>query len=185
MSTTSATITFTAGTSDGSGVAWGSPGNVLASDDSRSTAALSSGSASSEVLHGSGFALGIPPEAEIKGIQASMEARFTGGGASVNVDSFRLEDTLAQVSGSDDKAGPTALTGSDATTTFGSSTDKWNANFHLAADLLARNFGVGMTALRATGSPQAEVDHISATIHYTVPGRGRGRSLRRWVYGHR
>lgn len=172
------------GTTSGPGVAWVNPGNIVASDNVRATCSLSSGSPNSQILHADEFNFGIPPESDLLGIEVNAEWRKTGTG-DVNCNSFRLEENLVQPAGSDDKAGPTALPATEATSTFGGVADLWAANFRLAADLIALAFGIGLTCQRATLSPVAEVDHISVTLTYNAPGRFRTRGLRRWAYGHR
>lgn len=157
---TSATNTTGVGT-----VAWGSPVNVLASDNARSAAALG-GSATSNYLVATGFGFDIPDSATINGITIGVERRRTGSG---NILDFASRLVKAGVIQSTDVLSTANWSTTEGYVNRGSTSNLWGTAW-LPSDINDPGFGFALSARTTTATAGgADVDHIRATITYTLP----------------
>ena len=147
-------------------VAWSDPGNVVASDNTRSFSGLLAG-AQSNYLLASGFGFSIPDGSTIDGVVVEIEksASYTG------VVDNRVRIVKGGVVGATDKAAVgiwDTLSASEAYTTYGGASDKWGETW-TAADINASDFGVAISA--RNNHPKfprtAYVDHVRITVYYT------------------
>lgn len=145
---------------------WGSPGNIVSSNDTRASVALTG--ATSHYLFASTFDFSaITAGSTINGIQVDIERSKTGGGT-VADSNIRL-----MIGGSftgNNKSAGASWAGSDQTDSFGGSSDLWGTT-PAAADVKTNDttFGVGISATCAT-SATALVDYVSMSITWTAPG---------------
>jgi hypothetical protein len=170
--------TAAANNADSGSVAWSNPSNALASDDSRTTATLSSSSESNglDLTAFAGFsalsAFAIPT-----GLTINIERRkspFDG-----------VADAQVQLLSAGSAVGPNkANLGVEWPITDGTASYNWTAAELAAAgigaaQLAASGFGVRVRAIETSGEfgPDAEVDHVQATLDYDLfipivnPGR--------------
>lgn len=150
-------------------VAWSSPGNAAASDDSRATATIGSGLTPSEYLLATNFGFSIPTGATIDGITVTVERSSTQANR-VSTNAVRI--VKGGVIGSTDKADGANWPTSDATLDYGGAADLWGESW-TAADINASNFGFAISAAAtAPGTRDAQVDHITITVTYTEAAGG-------------
>lgn len=152
---------------DASGsVSWSNVNNILTSDDSRATAAPTSGSPT-HLLYGTNFGFSIPSNATITGVELYVELSKTAGVANCNDSQVRL--WISGAAGSENKArAGNNWTTSDVDTLFGSQTDVWGESL-TPAIVNASNFGGGIAAKQVASTPTAQIDHLYMTVYYTVP----------------
>lgn len=111
---------------------WSSPGNVTASDNTRTTALCNSGSIT-HYLQATGFGFAVPTGATIDGIVVEWERGAT------NVADYASRIVKGGSVGSTDKSGGTWPT-SDAYASYGGASDLWGTTW-TPADINASNFG--------------------------------------------
>jgi len=157
----------TAAISTGGGKAWSSPTAVYSSDDSRALTFLG-GSESSQQLQATDFNFSIPAGATIDGIEVSIER-------SQDTLPQDIEDSLVQLikggtpSGNNKADTVTAWPTTDATATYGSSSDLWGLSL-TPTDINASNFGIAISAYndRDPGlGVNGRIDHTTITVYYT------------------
>lgn len=146
---------------------WSNPGNAAASDDTRADAATFMDS--TEYLKATNFGFSIPSGATVDGIEVFIERRdINNPGGSMD---DRVRIVKGGTVGSTDKAdGATEWPTTDGTATYGSSSDKWGETW-TRTDINATDFGMVLASTDGGGSGAPEVDHISITVHYTLPPR--------------
>jgi hypothetical protein len=154
--------------SGGGTVAWTSPTNVYASDNSRASVSLGKG-VISQYLQATGFGFTIPTTATINGIQVDIE-RYANN-TLITDNSVRI--IKGGTSSGDDKADTaTGWPAADAYATYGGSTDLWGLTW-AASDINNSTFGVALDIKNnKTGKDAAYigyVDHIKITVYYTIP----------------
>jgi len=150
---------YTQGTS---GYAWTNPGNTLASDNSRGSVSRSDWDVwYSRVLDYDGFSFAIPAGATIDGVVAEFEGY---GSIKLNWQARLIKGGTA--------SGTTYekdIPGSEAQTSFGSSSDLWG-NTLTATDVNAATFGVRLRVKHLSegfAGRTAYCDAVRLTVHYT------------------
>ena len=159
-----------AGATSGSGTAWANTGNIF-SDNATYATATGQG-ITSQNLNATNFNFGLPVNATIVGIQASI-ARFRSGtalGGNIQDTSLRILKGGVQV-GTNNGATATNWPDSEAVANYGSPTDLWGAGL-TAADVNASNFGISLVIdiSAAFGNRIANVEYINMSVTYTLPG---------------
>lgn len=159
-----------AGTTANDGVgdtAWSNLGNAAASDNSYMTAALGSGSRTTQTGLFTNFGFSIPAGATIDGVEVLGERK-----TSINTRGKDQSVKLIKggtVSGNE-KANATAYTTSDVQVTYGGPSDLWGLTL-TPSDVNASNFGVAFRANNnASGSATVSVDVINIKVYYTLTG---------------
>lgn len=160
-----------------SGSDWINPGNITASDDSRSTAALT-GSASlrfTQYLIASNFGFSIPSGATIDGILVEIERSATTTSGSPRDLIVQLTDDAASTGLAGDNKADTATTWptTDAYASYGGASDTW-AFSPTDSIINASGFGVLIRAQKTSGetSTTVRVDHVRITVYYTAGASG-------------
>lgn len=158
-------------------ITWSDPGNITSSDDTRATASFGSPD-SSHYLKATNFGFAIPTGATIDGITVAWERRATGGTYLDNAVRIVKGGTI----GATDKASGTTWPGTEATATYGSSSDLWGETW-TATDINSSTFGAALSVscgtMCAMGQPQ--VDNMKITVNYTASTPGV--SATRWAMG--
>ena len=150
-------------------VAWSTPTNIGSSNNARATAVLNN--QQSEYLKATRFtSFAIPGGAIIDGIVVEIEKSLTAGTGT-------LEDTTVQlvkrgvIVGQNRASQGAAWTGTDAYSTYGSSTDTWGVVWtpsDINASGIGFSFGVVFSCTEtASLSATAGVDHVRITVYYT------------------
>jgi hypothetical protein len=167
--------------SGGGDLSFASPGNVYTSNNSYTTAStlvsLFNGNTAS--VQATNFNFSIPASAVICGIEAEIEKSATNIGFNI----FLLESYVTDLNVQLIKGGSVIgsnhaqsahWTGTDGYTTYGGSSDDWDAgSAWLPADINASNFGISFSARinDLVGlMPVARIDHIRLTVYYYDPG---------------
>lgn len=156
-------------------LAWSNIGNVVLSDDITASAGKAVGLFSSVktnylVLDHWGFA--IPPAATVCGIEVTIERRLAGVaiGSSVTDHSIRIVKN-GGITGTD-HANTTNWTTTDASYTYGNSSDKWAPSW-VPAEINAPDFGIAIAASLNAGLVglfiTAHIDQVRITIYYSNP----------------
>jgi hypothetical protein len=155
---------------------WTDPGNAAASDDSRAVAAgLGAANTTSEYLLVTNFGFSIPGGATIDGITVALERSATQA-SRVNTNEVKI--VKGGVIGSENKADGAAWPTTEASLNYGGVADLWSETWSVA-DINASNFGVVIGAsATASGTRDAQVDHVTITVDYTEGGGGGGQPPR-------
>jgi len=144
---------------------WNNLDNVKSSDDN--CASITSWRFSSPdyswVLYATNFGFSIPDGAVINGILVQYERHD---------ENASVVDALVQLVKGGSRQGDNKSTGAswpdntDATISFGGSSDLWNLSW-TAADINASGFGVAVVAQATGNRPDAYIDHLKITVYYT------------------
>mgnify|MGYP001281628161 CR=1 FL=1 len=171
-----ASVTRSCGTganlSTGGSAVWSNPSNITASDDSYSTATFNGGlgGGSFDYLKATNFGFSIDSGATIDGIEVIIERKDAGGSVTDSEIKILNGDGSAGV-GTTNKSGGAAWPTSDASTTFGGSSDKWGETW-TPAKINSSDFGAYIKPTSSVGlraSDVASVDHVQITVHFTAP----------------
>ena len=146
-------------------VAITNPSNAQFTDASYATSLLLGGQISN-YLKVTNFNFGVPSDATVTGVTVSI-TRHSTVGSTMNDDSIKLVKG-GTISGND-KATGTAWGTSDATVTYGSSSDLWGLSL-APADINASNFGVVVAATTALAAT-VDIDSVLISIDYTGSNR--------------
>jgi len=160
-SVTSNPTSFSNNTSSGA-VAWSNMNNVTSSDDNRATATLDNNS--TYILMATSTGISVPAGAIIDGIEVKIEKSSTNNMVRDNLVSLIKENVIV---GEDKSSGGSWPNGTDATSTYGSATDRWGEAWN-ADDINSSNFGVAVQAAHVFTSSPARIDQILITVHYTL-----------------
>ena len=155
-----------AATSSGGTAFWSfSPTHVKTSNNSYATISLADVDECGE-LRATDFGFTIPAGATIDGIIVDVERN---GGTDV-IDYCKLmKGGVTQIT----EKGGSALSGTDTIQSFGGASDLWS-NTWSYSDINASNFGVAYIVVTTNMvSADANVDHITVTVHYTASTGGR------------
>lgn len=160
-------------------VAWTTPANVTANDNTGTSAAsLSSlGSPTSQLLQATSFGFSIPANATVNGISVSVKKGFTG----TNIWDNSIKIMKAGTATGTEKA-DTATIWSQVTScsvgtgwgtaSYGGAADLWGTTW-IPSDINASNFGVQVQAQNKNSSTStACVDVVSVTVTYTPGPKG-------------
>ena len=152
---------------------WSNAGNITASDNSYATATFNGGMGGGgfDYLKATNFGFSIDSGATIDGIEVIIERKDAGGSITDSEIKILNGDGSAGV-GSSNKSGGAAWPTSDASTTFGGSSDTWSETW-TPAKVNSSDFGVYIRCSSGAGfgqSDTASVDHVQITVHYTAAG---------------
>ena len=151
--------------------AWSNAGNITASDNSYATATFNGGLGGGgfDYLKATNFGFSIDSGATIDGIEVIIERKDAGGSITDSEIKILNGDGSAGI-GTSNKSGGAAWPTSDASTTFGGSSDTWSETW-TPAKVNSSDFGVYIRCSSGAGfgvSDTASVDHVQITVHYTV-----------------
>ena len=167
------------------GVAWTSPGNITASDDSYASVDLTLTNTTSQALQATNFGFGIPPHATIDGILCTFERKASA--ESVIRDNHVYLIYSNNLLGDNKVSAPAYWLTTEGDVTFGSPSDQWGATL-TPSIVNDSSFGVLIDAQYYSayaGTETAYVDRIYITVYYTVDflcGWGSG-SISKIYYG--
>jgi hypothetical protein len=149
--------------------AWGSASNVVSSNNKYASATSLTTSTVSNYLVATGFGFAIPAGSTINGIQVSIERRDGEVSSSRYIWDNSVKIVKAGAITGSEHANTTAnWPTSDASASYGSTTDLWGTTW-TAADINAANFGVAISARGSSSSNEtARVDNIRITVTYTT-----------------
>lgn len=146
----------------GANTDWSNPGNVVSSNNTRATAALSNGS-HSDYLAATNYSFSIPGSDTIVGIEVSIEANRTGD---VNISGVAVTKDGSSLIGSTNPN--QALSGTDTAYTYGGASDLWGDTW-TPAEINASTFGALVRCLgRPFAGGTAQIDHITITVYTTA-----------------
>ena len=157
-------------------IAWATPGNITASDDTRSVA-IDNAVSISHYLKGTNFSFNIAAGATVDGIICEVEQHgLASGAASVpDENSIRLVNGAGTIVG-DNKSTNATLpvgAGNEAFISYGGASDDWNASL-TASDINDVDFGcvfaVDLIGGGGADLSQAQVDSIRITVNFTPTG---------------
>lgn len=144
-------------------VAWTDAGNAEASDNAYAgTGSGVNPSASSQYLKATNFGFAIPSGATILGIEVSVERKADSAGIISDLKARLVKGGTVQAT---DKAAAGTWGNSDATVTYGGSTDKWSGTW-TAADINDADFGFVLQVQGTGSSTTPRVDHIQIAVTY-------------------
>jgi hypothetical protein len=151
----------------GSSASWSGVSNALASDNSYTSASLSTNGDFTDHLIIADFGFNISASDIILGIEVEIE-RF---GDKVKDNQIRI--VKGGTVGSTDKSATVNWPNTDPNTyrLYGASNDLWGETW-LPADINAANFGVAISARRVGGGggvATPRIDHVRITIHFETP----------------
>lgn len=172
------------------GSPWVSPSAAVGSDDSRASSTTPSAAGNTDILLLGGFAISLPPNSNVVGVELWVEGH-TGGsaflpvvGARATLDGGISFPFIATASGGLVllPAGPP-----DVSVPLGSALDTWGGSGPSpppgigAAEILNPAFAIGVQAADFGGSASDtySIDSVALTVHTvpTVPGIGAGGAL--------
>ena len=166
MTTTSIKQPARSGATSGS-PAWSNPGYLLSSDNARSSVTVPDGEESGTLL-ASKFGFYIPPDSTLEGVEVIVERRASAGSAIMDA-TISLVDDAGEPIGDNAADLVNYWPTTEATKTYGSSTDLWNADLTLAI-VGHDQFGVAIVVRNeAEVDVAAEVDAVWITVYYTPP----------------
>ena len=150
-------------------VAWATPSNATASENTRTTATLGA-SAVSQYLKATNFGFAIPSGATIDGIQAEVEHSMSTltGGVRASDSSVKLVQG-GVIGGTDLATNVTLASTTDAYKSYGGATSLWGRSWAYT-DINATDFGVATSYTANTIGGTPRVDHIRITVYYTAGG---------------
>lgn len=158
---------------------WINPTNVSgAQNGSYATAACAGSGTVTARLAFSNFGFSIPEGSTILGYSLSIVAKGSADASDAFYNGYsELRIGGARVS-SWANSGPTAITTSDATYTFGGATDLWNHAAATVTQINASGFGFDIMCGPSTAIT-ISVDSATATVYYTPPGGLLGNKINR------
>lgn len=149
----------------GAGTSWGTPGNIVSSNNSRATYTLNANTQSNN-LDATGFGFAIPTTAVIVGVYAQIERMANGSSSLDDEDVFLLKAGAA--AGTDHaELSNYYPNGTESVEDYGSSSDLWGTTW-TPAQINASNFGLRLKVDNDNTSSQriASIDHIQITVYY-------------------
>lgn len=149
---------------------WNSPGNITASDNTRSDSNYTSGAGTfyTNYLKATNFGFSIPAGATIEGIVVEVEKLSDGNTANYYAYDTEIKIIKGGTIGSTNKATATHWPTSEAFASYGGASDLWGETWS-AADINGSTFGVAVSAaIYTTGSfIRIYVDSIRITVYYS------------------
>lgn len=140
-------------------VAWTSPSNVAASDNSYATVTVSAVAVVSNSLDVTNLGFSIPGGSTINGVLVEIEIKASVTGAAWN---------QIQVLPSGSSLFGDAISTTEAYVSYGGPTSLWGGLS--VATVNSSSFGVRLSVYRSSGGPQTvSMDHVRITVYYT-PG---------------
>ena len=157
-----------ASTSGGSGKAWNTTSYVYSSDNNDAYCRINSSGSRSEYLEVTNYGFAIPSNATIDGIEVAIEKSAQ---TSNNVEDARVYLTKTGTSNvGSDYAKSGYWTTSDAIYNYGGASDLWGTTWSVS-EINSSSFGVRIRASNdhANRKRYAYIDHVTITVHYTIP----------------
>lgn len=149
------------------GVAWTSPGNVAASDDSRATCANPGTGSDWLRLTNFGFSTSdIPAGSTIDGLEFEIECADTAGPAAPRDLEIFFRVTAGQVGSNAADVGVN-WPAVEAYVTHGGATSLYGRSW-TDTEIVSADFGIDI-AVDALGGATASVDHVRIRVYYTIP----------------
>jgi len=154
-------------------LAWTTPGNATATDDSKASVALTKNTGISNYIKATGFGFSVPSNARIDGITVEWEKsdNLDGGTGETQDNAVRIVKTDAI--GATDLSNVSNWTTTDTFVSYGGTTNLWGDTW-TAADINDSTFGAAISAknVKVSGggaATTAYVDSVRITITYTLP----------------
>ena len=154
-------------------LAWTTPGNATATDDSKASVALTKNTGISNYIKATGFGFSVPSNARIDGITVEWEKSdsLDGGAGETQDNAVRIVKTDAI--GATDLSNVSNWTTTDTFVSYGGVANLWGDTW-TAADINGSTFGAAISAKNAKVSgggaaTTAYVDSVRITITYTLP----------------
>lgn len=144
---------------------WSNPGNISAADASVANVVLTGAGDTSHWLVATDFGFSIPATDQIVGIVAEFRMRVAA--PSADLDSATL--WLGGAATGTEKTANSPLGGSFGYISRGGATDDWDATL-TGSDVNSTGFGVALSAVRFSGTPDIECDHVRVTVHHSPAG---------------
>lgn len=155
---------------NGGGVGWVNPSNAQSSNNAYATADLDDDGddRNSDYLNATGYGFSIPSGATVTGIEVKVE-RSASNSNEVRTETVQLIKAGNRVGDDYDGSSQSYNWGTtDATSTFGGSSDMWGTTW-TPAEINASNFGVAFVARNDNDeNTQARVDQITITVYYVT-----------------
>lgn len=151
----------------GAGQNWTSPGNVIASDDSRAVAGAPSGALDyTDYLRVTDFDFAIPTDATILGLVMTVEASTSNASYVAMLPAAYLVNGGSHLGSGKNPSGA-ALPATDTVFTMGSAGDTWGAAL-TPAIVNSTTFGLDLYGIYGStaGGQQIRVDHVTAQVTY-------------------
>lgn len=162
---------------------WTSPGNISASDNTRTQMTASSTAGNNDFLLVKGFGLEVPRNYVINGIIVQVERLRRGG------TSGEIRDNTVQLLKAGTRVGrnyaatSTNWGTSDTTVSYGETNDRWGVGW-LPSDVNNANFGVAIRVVN-TGDRVAEIDYVRVLVYAAPPEEVRDGIYRTgWMTAH-
>lgn len=163
---------------EGAGETWSSPSDAQTANGVRS--AYDAGAAPTpwpdgytHYLTAKQLTATVPTGATIDGVRATVRKRKSASGSGTWRDSAVHVIKGGSVQTAQNKATATAYTTSDASETYGGTTDKWGQTW-TAAEVNGSGFGIavscGVTGMGFSDTDTAEIDAVTIEVFYTLPG---------------
>ena len=151
---------------------WSNPGNIVSSNNSYATRALTSGNDSDKLI-ASNFGFSIPAGSTINGILVEVECKASAE-SSLQFENVILtpDGTWAGQVGDDKNDIGVYLGTTDAYKSYGGAADSWGRTW-TSTEINASGFGV-ILALLASANATGSIDHVRVTVYYTAganPGK--------------
>ena len=154
-------------------LAWTTPGNATATDDSKASVALTKNTGISNYIKATGFGFSVPSNARIDGITVEWEKsdNLDGGTGETQDNAVRIVKTDAI--GATDLSNISNWTTTDTFVSYGGAANLWGDTW-TAADINGSTFGAAISAknVKVSGggaATTAYVDSVRITITYTLP----------------
>ncbi len=115
----------------------------------------------------SGFVFSIPTNATIVGVEVMVRKNRSAGTSAVD-QTIQLLNASSVLIGTNKADTTTNWPSSLTNITYGSSSDDWSASL-TPTICNSANFGVGIQAKATANNVDVNVDHVTITIHYSLP----------------
>ena len=147
--------------------AWSNPGNITASDDSWATVSLSAGFSVSDALVATNFGFSIPLTATIDSIKVSIERSRSSGFAIVTDFVVQFTKDGTNPVGSNQAKWVSFWPTADAYVNYSDTSALWGTTW-APAEINSANFGIYIQSIYLGGTVTARVDHVTATVFYSI-----------------
>ena len=149
-------------------IAWADTQNILISDNNYATAALTEADSVSNYLFASSFMIVVSGGARIDGITVNIE-RSEASVSAGSLSDFRVSLVKAGAIQSENKASATVWPTSDASASYGGTTDLWGTTWTVG-QIQAAGFGVMLAVIKSNdaNNETARVDRVGVSIAYAT-----------------
>jgi Tfp pilus assembly protein PilX len=157
------------------GTSWTTPTNAFSSNNLYATYSVPT-AANSNYLDVTGYGFTIPASAIIRGIAASIERKSSVSSSLKDDDVYIRKSGCTDPCGTDHANTSTYYGTTDATSSYGTSSDLWGKTW-TAADINSSSFGIHYRIHNfAASSATASIDQITITVTYSSDANGIGSS---------